>query len=185
MRNALKKISYVLFVVLFAVITNFAQDQTTEQQNQTTDQQNQTTTTDDKKNQQLETSAQQLTDNLGTKISLTDDQKQDIHEAIYDYQASVVGVNEEMKTDETDIKDEDKEATGTEETEKEKDATGKTDEHSPKMSDKGDMDQWLNQQIESILEDNQKAQWEVAKADFWNQLRDKVSSFQQDKNKLY
>ncbi|MFO7445737.1 MAG: hypothetical protein R6W90_05185 [Ignavibacteriaceae bacterium] len=169
MRNVVSKLSAILVAILFFSASLLAQDQTgqeeetgqdqieqetqTGQQDQTEDQMGQDQTTEEQDqttmdNQQFESSAQQLTDNLATTITLTDEQKSDVKEAISEYYGRVIGTTSQEGTVET---------------------TGSVEE----------ADQWLNDEIAGILDDAQQAQWDVAKADFWNQLRDNVASMQQ------
>lgn len=232
MINIWKKMNLVFAAVLLFAVCSMAQgvENTSPQQQQQPGEQN----------TQLQTAAQELTENLATKVTLTDEQKQQIQDAIYQYQSSVVGISPDSHTGaqqdatrtdkssgvgteqgnsgtdqgtagteqgaagtqegatsteqgttgtEQSTTDTEQGVAGTEQgvagTEQgvagtEQDATGQASN-----MPQGDMDQWLNSQIENVLQDNQKAQWEVAKADFWNQLRDNISSFQKDSNGMY
>jgi hypothetical protein len=159
MINVLKKVSPVLAAILFFSAGLLAQDQSTTTQE-----------TDVQGNQQLQSSSAELVDNLATKVTINDEQKKEISEAIVQYQASA------LRTESGST-----EGTGSESTEETEQQEGTTEgEQSGTVSGTSAYtEEWLNNEIESILDDTQKTQWETVKADFWNQLRDKVAALQQ------
>ncbi|GEM_PF-6189075 len=113
---------------------------------------------------QFRASAEELTESLSAQVTLRDDQKSDIQDAIVEYQQAVVT----NKGNETDV-------------------TGENQNQDVTGQQAAEMEQWLNDEIESILDESQKAQWQVAKADFLNQLRDKVATLKSntEKDRMY
>ena len=171
MMNVLKRISPVFAAVLFFSASLLAQDQsTTNQDNSTGD------------NPQLKASASELVENLGTKITLTEDQKQEITNSVYKYQASALKTTaqsgaasgSETGTDNTGTQGEG--TTGDANTNNDSQQQSTTDGQSGMAY----TEEWLNGEIENVLDDTQKPQWETVKGDFWNQLRDKMATMQQN-----
>lgn len=188
MTNVLKRVSPVLAAILFFSASLFAQDQNTTTQQQDAGQQD---------NTQLQSSATELVENLATKITLNDEQKKEISDAVVHYQAATLNSSNQSgaATGGTSEATQGTEgSTGTEGTTGTEGATGtegSTGTDQQGTSDMGEQsgsvsgtsaytEEWLNSEIESILDDTQKTQWETVKADFWNQLRDKVATMQQN-----
>jgi hypothetical protein len=160
MLNVLKRVSPVLAAILFFSASLLAQDQNTTTQSEVVQEENPL----------VKSSAAELVDNLAIKVTLSDEQKKGISDAVYKYQASFVEVGENSGST----------SESTDNTETEQQRTKEMGEESGTVSgNNAYTEEWLNTEIESILDDTQKSQWETVKADFWNQLRDKVASFQQ------
>jgi hypothetical protein len=172
MMNVLKRISPVFAAILFFSASLFAQDQsTTSQDNAAGD------------NPQLKASASELVENLGTKITLTEDQKQEITNSIYKYQASALAATAQSGT--TSGSETGTDNTGGSENEGTTDDASNNSDSQQQSTTDGQSgmaytEEWLNSEIENVLDDTQKPQWETVKGDFWNQLRDKMATMQQN-----
>jgi purine-binding chemotaxis protein CheW len=177
--NMVKKLIYSSFLVLLFQIALFAQFEESDQA----------------RDPQHVSTAEQLTEDLTTRLSLTEDQSDEIKEILIDYQENVATMQTEGTTGETDFNTETETQTEIEsetqtdfetetdmETETDTEFETETETDFPTTDTEVQTDVYMegdftndpheraNQAIEDVLNDSQKITWNVIKEAWWRDV---------------
>jgi hypothetical protein len=141
-------ISFLAFL-FFVSFSLFAQD---EMMNQ------------DEKNDEYVTSAMELTNTLQVQLNLNEEQAETIRETLYEYHEELL---EEKHDLEAEIVEE----------RRDNDMAEVERETAEFHANVDEMKEQVNEEIENVLEDNQRTQWASIKAQWWQQVDNKINDF--------
>lgn len=150
----MKSIKYVAILFLFSTFAIFAQNEKKAEP----------------RNESWTTSASKLVDAFAVKVTLNDDQKEDLREVLYEY-------HEEMLEEKHEAEDEILEEQA------ENDNEEVAEEAADYEEEVVDLREWLNDEIADILEDTQVEQWNTYQADFWVEIDSSINTLKKEHHK--